>query len=155
MMIKKEGWVKRVWNPAIFIVVLGAACSFSGAVGPNRVCFDGHCIFVEIAQADEELQRGLQDRKSLGEENGMLFIFPQPGIYGFWMKDTLIPLDIIWLNEERKVIYVAESVPPCPNEPCATYGPAQESRYVLEINSGGAKHRGIRTGDQAVFEFSR
>src|SRR5207247_4184944 len=96
----------------------------------DRVCFQGRCVRVEVVQKKEELERGLQFRKSLGKEEGMLFVFPRSQIYSFWMKDTLIPLDMIWLDYSQKVVHIERNVPPCRSDPCGLYTPSAEALYV-------------------------
>jgi len=120
----------------------------------NQVCFSQSCVNVEIVKKPEELSRGLQFRKSLEKNSGMLFIFPQAGVYQFWMKDTLIPLDMLWLNEEREIVHIARQVPPCVEDPCPTYGPEEPSRYVLEVNADHTDVLGLKVGDQAAFRFN-
>ncbi len=119
----------------------------------NKVCFKGECISVEIARTMDEQTRGLQGRESLADHTGMLFIFDTPQPYRFWMKDTLIPLDMIWLNSNQHVVYVSANVPPCKNMPCATYGPSVSAQYVLELNANSAAALGIKVGSKAEFQL--
>ena len=116
-----------------------------------KACFKERCFEVEIAQSDEERMRGLQSRRVLEDGSGMLFIFPESGVYSFWMKDTLIPLDMIWLDESKDIIGIVSGASPCEQDPCPTYGPAKLSRYVLEVNSGNVKRFHIQIGDRAEF----
>ena len=83
---------------ALFLIVLIGLASCQKA---SQVCFKDHCVHVEIAQTDQETRRGLQQRSHLPDHHGMLFVFPRNGTYAFWMKDTQIPLDIIWLSEAK------------------------------------------------------
>lgn len=119
---------------------------------PNKVCFQNECLAVEVADTEKERSRGLQNRASLPEGHGMLFIFPSESIYRFWMKDTLITLDMIWLDSQRKVVGIATDVPPCQEDPCPQYGPSAQALYVLEANAGYAARLGLKAGDQAVFK---
>lgn len=119
---------------------------------PTQVCLRGTCLAVEVADTQEERSRGLQNRSSLPEGEGMLFIFPSESIYRFWMKETLISLDMIWLDDQRKIVGIATDVPPCQQDPCPQYGPEQMSLYVLEANAGYADRLGLKIGDQAVFK---
>jgi len=128
-------------------------CTGSIAALDNAVCFEAACFDVEIARVPVELARGLQGRKTLPAQQGMLFIFPSSDVYPFWMKDTLLPLDIIWLDEKKRVVHIAPEVPPCGWEPCPTYGPAEYARFVLEINTGAAERFDISVGDTAVFRL--
>ena len=92
-------------------------------------------------------------RDSMGANSRMLFVFPEDGIYRFWMKDTRIPLDIIWMDSSRKVTFISRDTPPCPvmRVECPTYGPDIPARYVLELNAGRAQELGIREGARLGF----
>ncbi len=92
--------------------------------------------------------RGLQFRTSLAQDAGMLFIFDQPLRYSFWMKDTLIALDMIWLDQEMRVVHVESNVPPCTEDPCASYSPSEPALYVLELNAGTASLINLKPGDR-------
>ena len=119
----------------------------------NQVCFHQKCVNVEAVQKPQELMRGLQFRKSLGREDGMLFIFSTSGPYSFWMKDTLIPLDMIWMDYARRVIYIASSVPPCTGDSCPQYTPMGNALYILEVNGGYTNQNNIKIGDEAQFHL--
>ncbi|MFH1359694.1 MAG: DUF192 domain-containing protein [Candidatus Omnitrophota bacterium] len=119
----------------------------------NRVCLGGRCFEVELARKPKDMIRGLQFRTSLGGNEGMLFIFPTEGVHEFWMKDTLIPLDMVWLDKNKRVIEVVRDRPPCLKEPCPVFGPRAYSKYVLEVNAGTMQPLGVESGDQAVFHL--
>jgi len=135
------------------ICILVVGCSTTAVEHRNQVCFPQSCVNVQIVQKIEELTRGLQFRKSLARNAGMLFVFSQMSTHPFWMKDTFIPLDMIWLDEDQKIVYIARQVPPCTKDPCPTYGPTTASRYVLEVNTGYADELGLRVGTRAEFKF--
>ncbi|OGX38475.1 MAG: hypothetical protein A3G91_04245 [Omnitrophica WOR_2 bacterium RIFCSPLOWO2_12_FULL_50_9] len=137
----------------LLIGIWGTGCFRPTARAVNQVCFQGQCIAVEVVQKEEELRRGLQFRSFLESDAGMLFIFAANWKHSFWMKDTLIPLDIIWMDYARRVVHIERSVPPCPGEPCPTYTPLYDALYVLEINAGQARALGLRIGDQAEFKL--
>jgi len=105
-------------------------------------------VQAEIVDTPQAVERGLMFRESLGPNEGMLFIFEKTGFYPFWMKNTLIPLDIIWIDEQWRIVSIAESVPPCHADPCPTYPPAGDARYVVEASAGFAKAHGVRRGDR-------
>ena len=102
----------------------------------NFVVISEKIIFVEVAITPEERQRGLMERESLQEDNGMLFVFSEEDTYSFWMKNMKISLDIIWINADGNVVYFVEDVPPCVQSPCQTYSPNADALYVLEVNPG-------------------
>ena len=119
----------------------------------NQVCFQKHCFDVEVVTKEPEILRGLQFRKTLDLDKGMLFIFKENKRYSFWMKDTYIPLDMIWMDFAKQVVYIEYNAPPCSSDPCPTYTPTQDALYVLEINAGHAQKKGIHIGDQADFRL--
>jgi len=115
-----------------------------------KVCFGTACLKVEVAQSNSELERGLQYRETMPRDEGMLFVFPQDVQAGFWMKNTLLPLDMIWLNEGKKVVYIEKNAPPCLQENCPVYGPQETIRYVVEANAGFADANNIQVGQDAT-----
>jgi len=107
---------------------------------------------VEIAQTEKERQKGLAGRKSLCSQCGMLFVFPKKGYHQFWMKDTLIPLDIIWIDENWQVVdFIAYAQPQGKRkqEELPVYTPAKPALYVLELPGGTVnKIRGFKVGSR-------
>lgn len=122
--------------------------------GPSAVIFATRSgdvpIQVEIADSEAEREQGLMERTSLGENDGMLFIFENEGQFSFWMKNTLIPLDIIFIDKNHKVLNIQHAVP-CENDPCALYPSGGLALFVVEVNGGLAAEKGIQTGDQVRF----
>lgn len=112
---------------------------------------DGKSITAELAASDEERTRGLMFRKEILPEQGMLFVFEREDVHSFWMKNTLVALDMLWLDSEKRVVYIAADVPPCTADPCPSYGPARPARYVLELAGGRAAASGIKVGDRLEF----
>ena len=135
----------------LFASCIFSACSSQMGKDRRKVCFYDRCVKAELARTQEERGRGLQFRRSLGHDEGMLFVFPSSHPQGFWMKDTLIPLDIIWMDRHKRIVFIAPSVLPCETEPCPVYMPDTAADYVLEVNAGVAAQWGLRPGDQAVF----
>lgn len=119
---------------------------------PTQVCFKDKCVKVEVADTEIERARGLQGRNALDIDRGMLFIFPRQDVFNFWMKDTLIALDMIWINDDLQVVDIKENVPPCQTDPCEIYAPQGKAVYVLEINAQGVHNNGIKIGDRVVFK---
>ena len=114
----------------------------------NKVCFEKNCFNVKIASTQEELSKGLMFRESLGKNSGMLFVFSEEDFHNFWMKNTLIPLDIIWINSDKKIIFIERNVQPCLEEICETYSSGEKALYVLELNSGKVDEVGLEIGDE-------
>jgi len=97
--------------------------------------------------------KGLMFRQQLEGRRGMLFVFPSSYRHSFWMKDTLIPLDILWLDDARRVVDIKEEAVPCEKDPCPHYVPEEEAVYVLEVNAGEVRKHGIKKGDQWMFHL--
>lgn len=107
---------------------------------------------VEIADEPEEWRRGLMERPVLAPDAGMLFIFPKAAPRAFWMMNTLIRLDILFIGTNGRILNIHENVAPCvPPHRCPTYPSVAAAKYVLEIAGGRAHTLGIRVGDQLHF----
>ncbi len=120
---------------------------------PEATLPDGSVLTLELALTDEERSRGMMFRPSLPADRGMLFVFPDSRRRSFWMKDTLIPLDIVYLDETGRVVSVAADAAPCYEEPCPNYLSSGPAAAVLEVNAGAAAVHGVVEG--ARLEFRR
>jgi hypothetical protein len=105
-------------------------------------------VAVEVADDDARRERGLMFRRELAEDRGMLFVFPEVGEHAFWMKDTLIPLDMIFVDAAGRVTGVVERAQPLSLE-LRSGGP---SKWVLEVPGGWAARRGVKAGDVVRIE---
>jgi len=106
-------------------------------------------VEAEVARTPEELERGLMFRERLAPGTGMLFVFPETAERGFWMKNTLIPLDMVFVDEAGVVVGVVERAEPLST---ALRGVGRPSRQVLEVPGGWAAERGVRVGDRVRVE---
>jgi uncharacterized protein len=131
-----------------------AAAATASAAAPPPVCIapDGARIRLELAISREERGLGLMFRDTLPADSGMLFLFTEDDRHPFWMKDTFIPLDLVWLDPAGKVVDVKAGVQPCRRDPCPSYTPAGKGRAVLEVNAGFAAAHGIAAGAQVRCE---
>jgi len=109
---------------------------------PNDINFDqvrlnlnGEEYLIEIARSENQRRHGLMFREQLDNRRGMLFIYPKSGAHRIWMKNTLIPLTVIWIDSDKSVIDVKKLIP-CASDPCPSYGVSKPSKYILELNSG-------------------
>lgn len=141
----------------ILVIVLGAAFYFTrqyiqnnpGGLfgGNNSVTINDQRIDLITADTQEEREKGLSGKDSLGENEGMLFQFDRPGYYGFWMQDMKFPIDIIFLKD-NKIVTIYENVPaPTDNESLAIYKPEEPADTVLELNANKAKELGLQKGN--------
>jgi len=138
---------------AMALLAFACAAGTGGGAGP-RVVLEGangerNAVRVELARDDEERARGLMYREKLEDDAGMLFLFPVAEDHGFWMKNTLIPLDMIFIGEDGRVVGVVENAAPRSLDLRSAGAP---SRYVLEVNGGWAARRGVKKGDRVRFE---
>src|SRR5690606_9676069 len=113
----------------------------------------GQRYSVEIADDDAERARGLMFRDAMPADHGMLFVHEREEPQAYWMKNTRIPLDILYFDNERRLVSQRRDVPPCTlGDRCPSYPSNAPARYVLELNAGQAARLGLRDG--AVMTFS-
>ena len=115
------------------------------------VCHGETCFTVELAVTEQQQATGLMWRASLPPEHGMLFIFSEEGHYDFWMMNTLIALDIIWLDSDMQVQQISRNAMPCGSDYCPTIRAPDGSKYVLELNAGTADRIGLGVGARLEF----
>jgi uncharacterized membrane protein (UPF0127 family) len=111
-------------------------------------------IELEVAKTPEQQEIGLMFRTDLAKNRGMVFLFSPPRVTRFWMKNTLIPLDMIFLRG-GVIQSISALVPPCKHDPCPSYGPFVEIDQVIELASGRAKELGLKKGDILKVEFTK
>lgn len=117
----------------------------------NGLCFGEKCIKIERALLEKEQAQGLMFRDSLCQECGMLFVFEGEAKRKFWMKNTLIPLDMIWLNANKQIVGITKNATPCKQNPCPIYESPENTKFVLEVNSGFTGKNMIEIGDKTSF----
>ena len=109
---------------------------------------------VEVARTEAQRQQGLMNRRSLGRDAGMVFQFPRATSGAFWMKDTLIPLDIAFYGPRGGILRIMQ-MKPCRADPCPVYDPKVAYRGALEVNAGSFRRWGVRRGDRIVLTAIR
>ena len=107
-----------------------------------------HKFTVELAATPGQMEQGLMFRKSLAADAGMLFDYRVPSMAAMWMKNTLIPLDMLFVDQQGRIINIHERAVPGSLDPIAAAAPA---RAVIELNGGTAAHLGIKPGDRVTF----
>jgi len=145
--------IKSALSLVAFVVIVGSAFGVSAILSQNKyktVEVAGHTLKVEVADEDEERRRGLCCRDSLNSDSGMLFVYDEPGFYPFWMKDTRIPLDIIWVSSSKKIVHIEESVLPS-SYPSQSFVSPKPAQYILETNASWAEVNDITIGDTVQF----
>ncbi|KLJ00522.1 DUF192 domain-containing protein [Luteimonas sp. FCS-9] len=132
----------------LLMLCLFAALLPACASGAPWVELAGHRYQVEIADNDEARARGLMFRDTLAEGHGMLFVHESEAPQAYWMKNTRIALDILYFDDERRLVSQQRDVPPCSGgNRCPSYPSQAPARYVLELNAGEARRIGLRDGE--------
>ena len=133
----------------VMIFIIGCAKNHQGSLHEILISSQGKIVRlnVEIADDNQERMNGLMFRKNLDENSGMLFVFDNEESQIFWMKDTLIPLDMIFIGKDLKIINIEHALP-CGKEPCPLYKSQAPSKYVLEVNSGFSAKNNLKAGDK-------
>ncbi|MFB3896622.1 MAG: DUF192 domain-containing protein [bacterium] len=151
--------MKKIIVGSILVLLLAGCLTYSTSLNqskPNisskkdisQVVINGQAVKVEVAVSREERYRGLSNRKSLPQDQGMLFIFSDYAVRSFWMNEMLIPLDIIWIKDSTIVgLEYSVDTPP----PLVSYHSPEPVNYVLEVNAGWAKSYSITTGDTVKY----
>jgi uncharacterized membrane protein (UPF0127 family) len=115
---------------------------------------NGKTITSEVEIDPADMARGMMYRDSLAPDRGMLFIHDKAGKYPYWMFHCKIPLDIIWMDQNKRITEISANTPPCPSETasqCPNYGGHEDSMYVLELAGGMASKYGLARGQQIQF----
>lgn len=113
-------------------------------------------VVADLAATADSRKKGLSGKESLEISRGMLFVFDAPGIYSIWMKGMKFPIDIIWIDENKKVVYIVQSALPEPgkkDDQLTIYKPNAIAKYVLEINAGLVNANSLQVGDSVNFEL--
>ncbi len=136
----------------IFLLIFLVSCTKNFDKNSNQILIDNSQklikINIEIADDRDEITKGLMFREKLDENSGMLFIFQNEDYHTFWMKNTLIPLDIIFIDKNFKIVDIKQAVP-CEDQ-CSTYRSAKPVKYVLEVNAGFTEKNNIKVDDKVV-----
>ncbi|HEV2621417.1 MAG TPA: DUF192 domain-containing protein [Frateuria sp.] len=141
-------------KPTLFVpLLLAAGCAVAAQrASVPAVELHGHHFSTELATDDASREHGLMMRTQLPPDHSMLFVFPDSEPRWFWMKNTLVPLDILYFDTDRKLVSMQLDVPPCKADPCPSYPSDAPARYVLELAAGTARNIGAQTGDALTIE---
>ena len=138
----------------LYAFALLASCFVSGCAGASQpwVEVGGQRYAIELADDDAERARGLMFRDVMANDHGMLFIHEAEEPLAYWMKNTKIPLDILYFDDGRKLVAQQRDVPPCSlGDACPSYPSEAPARYVLELNAGEAARLGLKEGVELRF----
>jgi uncharacterized membrane protein (UPF0127 family) len=147
-------------NVLLGIVLIGTQMSMAASSSATPALLplafpNGTRILVEVAASVEDRARGLMFRDHLAPDRGMLFVFDEPGQWVFWMKNTKVPLDIIWLDANKRIVDIAAEVPGCVQDPCLQYQPNKDASYVLEVPAGSVKSQKLTKGMPLTFTLPK
>lgn len=131
----------------LLIILLALAVCSSCSAGKPSVELNGKRFTVEIADTSQKQALGLMFRDSLPDDHGMIFVFPREAMRAFWMKNCRIPLDILYFDEDLRLVSMSENTPPCTTPRCPSYPSTGPAKYVLELNAGKAAELGVQPGD--------
>lgn len=142
---------KLILALTLIVSVTGSACARDDAAARTVLHTSGGdvAVTVELAATPERRNFGLMYRKELGADAGMLFLFERPQHLTFWMKNTVLPLDMLFIGADHRVVGIVKNAVPFTTTPRAIDG---ESQYVLEVNAGFSDRHGVRDGDAVSFE---
>ena len=143
-------------NQSFFLISLASSALLvctSCAAGTPWVELKGQPFTVEIADSPDEQALGLMFRDQLADDHGMLFIFPREARRSFWMKNTRIPLDIMYFDANLTLVSMSQNTPPCRVRLCPSYPSEGPAQYVLELNAGKAAELGVARGDRLVLHI--
>jgi uncharacterized membrane protein (UPF0127 family) len=149
-----------LWARAALLLAVGivAGCTktedASADVNLTTIVFpSGTKIVAETVRSDFEMRRGMMFRTSLAPGRGMLFVHPKQDKYTYWMYQVKIPLDLIWIDRDRKVVEVLSNVQPCTTNAtqCPHYGGHYPANFVLEVNAGVAAKNNLQEGNVVDF----
>ena len=139
------------WMLAVLVLVQVAACRAdttttkpADAWAKISVSIKEKAFTLDVADTDAKRQQGLMERKSLGADEGMIFVFDVPDYYSFWMHDTVIPLDLVYLDGDGKVVDIRPLKPK--DETSVT--PRSKAKYAIELNAGTCKALGLTIGNK-------
>jgi uncharacterized membrane protein (UPF0127 family) len=119
---------------------------------PQAVLPDGATITLELAQTGEEIERGLMFRPSLPANRGMLFLFTEDRFPTFWMMNTFVALDLLYLDKDGVIVDMTINAQPCSAEPCPRFASEEPCRAVLELVAGSATEHGLSAGGRIEFD---
>ena len=135
---------------SLVLIILLSFVFFFERKTTREIVINNKTITAEVADTFPKRARGLMFREYLGESEGMLFIFDNEDFHTFWMLNTKIPLDIIWINKEKKIVHIERDVKPC-EESCPKYVPSEKALYVLEMNANYTVENKISLSDKVLF----
>ena len=140
----------------VLIVLAAAGCAGAGAAPEGAgwaiaMTPSGEEFTLELADTPRKQRLGYMYREEIGPREGMLFLFDDVDVHSIWMRNCIVALDILWLDDGFRVVHQVRGAEPCPAEgPCPSMVPPMTSKYVLELSAGSAAAAAIENGDRLV-----
>lgn len=116
----------------------------------KKIYINKNIINVQIADTPLKISRGLMFQENLKENDGMLFVFDKESFQSFWMKNTLIPLDIIFIDKDYKIVDIKNNFEPCKQSVCSSYISKKPAMYVVEVNANWCNKNQVQIGNKVV-----
>ncbi len=142
-------------RPLLLIIctlgLAGLSCTGTSAAGLPVITMDvgGHRVKAEVARTPEQQSRGLMYRRSLGHNDGMLFVYERKANLGFWMRNTFIPLSVAFIDDDGEIVHIAHMAPQTER----SHRSPVPVRYALEMNRGWFEDEGVEVGAKVTFEL--
>ena len=151
MSVRKDSYAWFWVTLAVLAIIFTIVMVVIDMMQPKLTVRLGDGVFTaRVAVTDAEREKGLSGVKNLSKNQAMLFVFPHNGTHGIWMKDMKIPIDVVWLDKNRKVVHIVHNMEP------ESYPTTERSRlpakYVIELPAGTARERAIHIGAIASFD---
>ena len=174
-MKKQGGLAGMIFLLIAILVLVGSWLYFSGLILNNnkelipleqlqtnfndgKACFNqettNNCFDIAIEKDDLGRNTGLMFNKGIRNDQGMLFVFEGEGEHGMWMKNMIIPLDMMWINSEGIIVFTAHDIEPCSKDFCPTITNDVDAKYVLEMNAGILSQKEIKVGDKVTIRIN-
>lgn len=146
------------WMLALFVLLLvGLAALYLiwPQIQPHTTLRLGDGVFnTQVAKTDATRTKGLSGTSDLHSDRGLIFVFDSDSKWPIWMKDMNYPIDIVWLDSDKKVVYIVTNAPP-DSYPDQTFTPSKDARYVIELKAGTVSQKAIKVNGQAVFDLTK
>lgn len=148
----KNAWAWVLTLIALLLVGSAAAYILWPQLQAHTTVHIGDAVFTtRVAKTAEEREKGLSGTPELRQDQAMLFVYDSDGKWPIWMKDMKYPIDIVWLDKKKTIVYIVKNAPP-ESYPYEQFVPKREARYVLELPAGTVNRKSIKAGAEAVFD---
>lgn len=131
------------------VVIFFALVRYQVNFYTTEIMLDNRPLYVDVVQSAKERQQGLSGREGLEDDQGMLFVLDERATSGIWMLDMKFVIDVIWLNDQKRIISIEQNI--SPDTYPQTFQPEGEAKYIIEVDAGYVSRNNIQIGDRASF----